>query len=222
MLRSFSSCIRSSTRRLVAIVAVATLAGCASIGSGAPGVTKTTHRFESAADLDAWVVYGGDWTVSDQHAVGRSLYPQSDRYSWLTCRQSYGDIERVIVHAKLDASTPHNLRIGVGAVTVILNWELGDLNLVHYVGSDGHRAGRRVLTPGRESEIIVESIGTGPVRHVRLVVDDHVLWEDEGPPLVGTVTVYPALGSKIHVREVEIIGRPAPCVEVHGPSLPHY
>ncbi len=213
---------RSRVLQVAAVVGLAALAGCASIGSGAPGVSATTYRFESSADLDAWIAYGGDWSVSDDTAVGRSLYPQSDRYAWLTCRTAYSDIERVIVHASLDASSPHNLRIGVGAVTVILNWELRDKNLVHYIGSDARTAGRRALVPGRESEIVVEAIGTGADRHVRLVVDDRVLWEDEGPPLIGTVTVYPALGSTIRVRDVEITGLPAPCIEVHGPSLPHY
>jgi len=189
---------------------------------GAPSASATTFRFEKATDLHAWVAYGGDWSVSDGQAVGRSLHPQSDRYSWLTCRTAYSNIERVIVHASLDESSPHNLRLGVGAVTVILNWEMADNNLVHYIGSDARVAGRRALVPRRESEIIVESIGTGADRHGRLVVVDRVLWEDEGPPLVGTVTVYPALGSTIRIRDVEITGRPAPCVDVHGPSLPHY
>lgn len=222
MLRSLSSCIRSCTRRIAVAVALSALAGCASIGSGPSDVSTTEFRFEQPADLDEWIAYGGDWAVSDQHAVGRSLYPQSDRYSWLTCRQAYSDIERVIVRGSLDGGSPHNLRIGVGAVTVILNWELADKNLVHFIGSDARVAGRHALAPGHESEIIVESIGTGSERHVRLVVDDRVLWEADGPPLMGTVTVYPALGSTIRIRDVQITGRPAPCVEVHGPSLPHY
>lgn len=207
---------------LTTLIGLVSLTGCASLGGGAAEVETRTFRFERPADLDGWIAYGGDWSVQDGVAVGRSLYPQSQRYSWLTNRTAWADVERVVVHAGLDRSSPHNLRIGVGAVTVILNWELADTNLVHYIGSDGHRAGRRALTPGRESEIVVESRGEGALRQVRLVVDDRVLWEDEGPPLWGSVTVYPALGSTIRVREVEITGRPAPCVEVEGPSMPHY
>ena len=214
--------IPSSTRCLAAVVALAALGGCASTVSGTPAASTRTFRFEAAADLDAWVAYGGEWTVRDGHAVGRSLYPESNRYAWLTCRTAYGEIQRVIVHGRLDRSSAHNFRLGVGAVTVILNWEVSDANLVHFVGSDGHGAGRRALTVGRESEIVVESTGTGADRHVRLVVDDRVLWEGVGPPLSGTVTVYPALGSTIHVRDVEITGRRAPSVDVRGPSLPHY
>lgn len=205
-----------------AALALVALAGCASLGSGPQATSTTEHRFEHATDLDAWIAYGGDWTVSDGQAVGHSLYPQSDRYSWLTCRTAYSDIERVIIQASLDPASPHNLRVGVGAVTVILNWELGDLNLVHFIGSDAQRAGPRAITPGVESEIVVEAMGSGSDRHVRLVVDDRVIWEDEGPPLMGTVTVYPALGSTIRVRSVEITGRVAPGIDVHGPSIPHY
>ena len=208
--------------RVAVVLALAALAGCASAGGGSTATSIRTLRFESDADLGAWVVYGGDWKVDGGQAVGRSLYPQSDRYSWLTCRTSCGDIERVVVHGGLDAASPHNFRLGVGAVTVILNWECGDANLVHYVGSDGHGAGRRALTPGREAEIVVEATGTGIDRHVRLVVDDRVLWEGVGPPLAGTVTVYPAWGSTIRVRDVTITGRAAPCVEVNGPSMPHF
>lgn len=210
------------TGRLGAVALLAALASCTSTsGLGLPAETRT-YTFTTPGDLDAWVARGGEWTVRDGRAVGRSLYPLSQQYSWLTSRDAWGDIERVIVHAALDERSPHNLRVGVGAVTVILNWELSDLNLVHYVGSDGHHAGPRALTPARESEIVVEARGEGATRHVTLVVDDRLLWEDEGPPLMGTVTVYPALGSTIRVRDVTVTGRPAPCVEVRGPSLPHY
>jgi hypothetical protein len=167
-------------------------------------------------------VHGGDWSVSQGRLEGHSLYPDSDRYSWLTNRTAYGEIRRVVVRGGLAPGSARNLRLGVGAVTVILNWEMSDLNLVHYIGSDARRAGPGALTPGQESEIVVEATGEGATRHVRLVVDDRVLWEAEGPPLMGTVTVYPALGSTIQVRSVEITGQPAPTVTVHGPSLPHY
>lgn len=211
------------SRLPLALLAVCLLAltGCSSMPS-VGGSTTTRFDFAEPADLDAWTSYGGDWTVADGHAVGRSLYPESDRYSWLTCRTSYADIERVIVHARLDESSPHNLRIGVGAVTVILNWEVANHNLVHFIGSDARTAGRHALWPGQESEIVVEAVGSGSERHVRLVVDDRVLWEHDGPPLTGTVTVYPALGSTIHVRDVTVTGTKAPCVEVHGPSMPHF
>ena len=212
----------TNSGRLAAVLALAALAGCASAGAGPAPVSTRTLRFESAADLGAWIAYGGDWNVDGGHAVGRSLVPESDRYSWLTCRTSYADIERVVVHGGLDARSRFNFRLGVGAVTVILNWECDDANLVHYIGSDGHGAGRRALVPGREAEIVVETTGTGMDRHVRLVVDDRVLWEGIGPPLAGTVTVYPALGSTIRVRDVTITGRAAPCVEVNGPSMPHF
>lgn len=195
--------------------------GCASV-AGAPASVTRTFRFASDADLGAWVQSGGDWRVEDGRAIGRSLYPQSDRYSWLTCRDAFGEIERVVVRGGLAEGSPHNLRIGVGAVTVILNWEVSDASLVHYVGSDGHGAGPRVLRPGEDSEIVIESRGEGTDRHVRLVVDDRLLWEGSGPPLMGTVTVYPALGSTIRIRDVTVTGRPAPCVEVNGPSMPHF
>ncbi len=218
--------MRVSPGRLSAALVVAGLvafagAGCASVG-GTPASVTRTFRFASNADLGAWVRSGGDWRVEDGHAVGRSLYPQSDRYSWLTCREAFGEIERVVVHGGLAAGSPHNLRIGVGAVTVILNWEVSDANLVHYVGSDGHGAGSRALRPGVDSEIVIESRGVGTDRHVRLVVDDRLLWEGVGPPLMGTVTVYPALGSTIRVRDVTVTGRPATRIEVNGPSMPHF
>ena len=220
--------VRAGVLRSGALLAfaAAALAACGSTGS--PGARPAqqaetrTLRFETADDLGDWIAHGGDWKVADSHAVGRSLYPQSNRYSWLTHKTSYGEIRRVVVRGSTAEGSPHNLRLGVGALTALLNWEGGDLNLVHFVGSDASRAGPRALTPGRESEIVVDSSGTGGERHHRLVVDDRVLWEGSGPPLTGTVTVYPALGSTIRVREVVITGRPAPCVEVLGPSMPHF
>lgn len=208
--------------RVLPLVFALLLAGCASVSEAPPQSESTTYRFEKPADLDAWIANGGEWSVEDGQAIGRSLHPASNRYSWLTCRQAYGDIERVVVRAGLDQGSTHNLRLGVGAMTVILNWEVSDANLVHYIGSDARGAGPRALTPGQESEIVVESVGTGGERHLRLVVDDRVLWEETGPPLMGTVTVYPAWGSTIRVRDVRITGKPAPCIEVHAPSLPHF
>lgn len=208
---------------LTFVAAALPIAGCAtgaaaSPGAEAPPLETRTLRFASPADLDAWVVHGGQWTVEDGRAVGRSLYPATDRYSWLTYRTFFGEIRRVVVHAALDERSPHNLRIGVGSATVILNWEGGDMNLVHYRGSDATVVRPCALVPGRESEIVLEQAAG---RRLRLVVDDRLLWEDEGR-LAGTVTVYPALGSTIRVRDVEITGRAVPWVDVDFPSLPHF
>ena len=206
------------------LAAALPVVGCASGATSstsadatAPPLVTRTLRFETPADLDAWVIHGGEWKVEDGHAVGRSLYPATERYSWLTYRTFYGEIRRVVVHAALDGGSPHNLRIGVGAMTIVLNWEGGDMNLVHYRGPDTTEVPPRALVPGRESEIVVEHVAD----RLRLVVDGRLLWEDEGR-LSGTVTLYPLLGSTIRVRDVTITGRAVPWVDVDFPSLPHF
>jgi hypothetical protein len=202
---------------LALVVLAAVPAGCATSCREAPPVEERVLRFRTREDLDPWAQAGGEWRVEGGVAVGRSLWPATDRYAWLTHRTHYGEIRRVVVHGGLDARSRANFRLGVGSVTVILNWEVDDRSLVHYRGSDGVTVGPHVLVPGREHEIVVEQSGD----RIRLVVDDRLLWEEEGR-LSGTVTVYPALGSTIRVRDVTIVGRPVPWVRVDYPSLPHF
>ena len=94
------------------LAAALPVVGCASGATSstsadatAPPLVTRTLRFETPADLDAWVIHGGEWKVEDGHAVGRSLYPATERYSWLTYRTFYGEIRRVVVHAALDGGS---------------------------------------------------------------------------------------------------------------------
>ena len=84
-------------RSAALLVAMSALTACATFGATVPEPTTRAFTFETPADLDDhWIVHGGDWSVSQGRLEGHSLYPDSDRYSWLTNRTAYGEIRRVL------------------------------------------------------------------------------------------------------------------------------
>lgn len=180
-----------------------------------PPVEDVILRFDSPAALGDWVVTGGEWRIADGRLVGRSLDPTGTANEYAVYATPFAEIERVAIRGGLDASAKDNFRVAVGAVGVILNWEVRPENVVHH----GYRAARHfgpcALVPGQESEIVIEQRG----RRVRLVVDDRLLWEDDGS-LSGTITLSAAFRTTMTVREVSIRGRPVHGLRVQGPSAP--
>jgi hypothetical protein len=192
------------------------LAGCATTAH-APPVETRTWTFESPEALAEWSQNGGDWKVEGGRAVGRSIWRGSERAAWLTNRTYFGSIDRVVVHGGLAQGSNHNFRLGVGAATFLFNWEGGNHSLVHYHKPQGVGFGPHVLEPGKEHEIVVEQVKD----RIRLVLDDRVLWDEEGR-LSGTVTVYPAFGSTVFLRDVSVTGRAVPWIDADWPSMPHF
>jgi hypothetical protein len=208
MLRSLLTCAG-------AIAVLATTASCAGLTSSAPDARDVVLRFDDPAALDDWHVAGGEWRVVDGRLVGCSLDPSGQLTNeYATYRTFFGDIDRVILRGGLDASSPHNFRMAVGAALQLFDWELADANWFRY-GHQEWRVDGAALVPGREHEIVVEHVDG----RVRVVVDDRLMWERAGR-LQGTISLHPCFGSRLWVREIVIRGRPVPWIAMDGPTYP--
>lgn len=198
----------------VLAVSLAVAAGCASAppsGSAAPPEETVRLRFESDEDLAAWRIAGGEWVVKKGAAFGRQV---GDRYAYLTYPVFFGAISSVTIRGGIASADNFNFRVAIGNVSVIFNWELDDLNICRdRTWGDGYKVRPRALSRGQHEIRFVED---GDV--IRVLVDGREVWETTGH-LRGTVTVYPAVGSTIEVREVEIRGTPVPWIAVDGPSM---
>jgi hypothetical protein len=119
----------------------------------------------------------------------------------------------VTVRGRVASAKNLNFRVAVGHVAALLNWEGRAVNVFHDGWNVRREVGPRALSAGGDHEIRFEQVdGRIVVR-----VDGRALWETRGH-LRGTVSVYPAVGSTIAVREVEIRGTPVPWIAVDGPS----
>lgn len=202
---------------LAAACAVATaVAGCASAhgSAAAPPVEDVVLRFDTPAAMDDWVVTGGEWKVADGLLHGRSLDPVNAAHEYVLYATPFAEIDRVVIRGGLECDAPRNFRFAVGSVGVILNWEVRDENLVHH-GYRSSSFGPRALTPGKESEVVLECAND----RVRLVVDDRLLWEDRGT-LSGTLALSAVLRSRMWVREIRVTGRPLRGLRVTEASAP--
>lgn len=183
------------------------------VGRRAPGDPELGRiRFESADALDDLVLNGGDWHV--EHGALRAT--AGDDGARATFRYAFRRIRSVTVRGAIKSEAGLNFRFAAGPVSVILNWEVADENHM-WVG------GRRVITSprrlvvGREHEMVLRRLGD----RVVVLVDRELLFDEplQGE-LAGTVSVYPALGSEILVREIVIDGDVDPGVTVSGPIPP--
>jgi hypothetical protein len=177
----------------------------------APAEEVVRASFRNDADLARWKIGGGQWRVEKLGACGRQA---GDRYAYLTWPAYFGSISSVTIRGGVADDANRNFRVAVGHVSAILNWEVRDAD----VFSDGHS--RSETSPG--------SLAPGDDHEIRFVQDDEVIrilvdgiqrWETRGR-LRGTVTIYPAVGSVIRIRSVEIRGVPVPWIAVDGPSQP--
>jgi len=155
----------------------------------------------------AWRVQGGELTG----ASGGRL-PQKP---FLTYGTYYKSISKVTFRGRIVPPAEENFRFAVGPVNAILNWEAGPVNLFWGGGRNMVRRKGHVLTPGREHTITIEQEGEKAI----LRVDGQAIWETKAR-LHGTVTVYPAHGSTIAVREIIIDGEPDPKRQVDRHSHP--
>jgi len=211
---------RLSTLPVFALAAAFSAAGCASAAPVAPTapirpsdppdeeVVRATFRVDE--DLGAWRIAGGDWRVEDGAAVGTQL---GDADAYLTWPVYFGSISSVVVRGRIVSKENTNFRVAVGDVAALLNWEMRPVNVFHQGFDVRKEAGPRALSSKRDHEIRFDEIdGRIVVR-----VDGSPVWETRGR-LRGTVTIYPAVGSTIRVRDVEIRGAAVPWIKVDGPS----
>ena len=97
-----------------------------------------------------------------------------------------------------------NFRCKVGDINLLLNWEVADEN---HLWLNGRRFAvqPRLLEAGKEHTIAIFAEGL----RCDVCIDGERIWTANLPsPLAGTITVYPALGSEIFVREILIDGDP--------------
>lgn len=187
------------SRRCEAVVALT--AGLAA----ARGVHRL--QFRAAADLDQIVVSNGDWRVRDGVLVGACT--GTDNYA--THRFAFRAMRTVVVRGGIRSAAGLNFRCKVGDVNLLLNWEVQPENHLWHLGQRTAK-GPPALQPGKEHCIVFVA---SPHDGVHVCIDGILWWTAPGT-LAGTVTVYPALGSEIFVREILVDGEPVGLVT--GPS----
>jgi len=155
-------------------------------------------QFAATADLDRMLITGGAWRVEDGRLFGRSLGP--DVATRATARFAWRRIDCVTFRAGIQSGDGLNLRLAVGNVNVLFNWEVADQNHF-YFGETFAQTAPRLLQSGCEYTIQLRQLDD----QVVVCVDGNPVATGPGR-LEGAVTVYPALGSEIFVRSIEVVG----------------
>ncbi|MCK5943529.1 MAG: hypothetical protein KAI24_16220, partial [Planctomycetes bacterium] len=155
-------------------------------------------RFRQEQDQRQLAFANGAWRVADGKLVGAARGANN----FATHRVRFAAINAVVIRGGIASEAGLNFRCKVGDVNLLLNWEVEDQNHLWQNGAC-HRTSPRVLTQGEEHTIVIFS--DGATAHV--CIDDEHLYTVPSS-LAGTVTVYPALGSEIFVREVLVDGHP--------------
>ena len=162
----------------------------------ADGVTRYT--FHDPADRDAFAFANGRWRVEAGELRGAA----EGANNFATSRVPFASMDAVVIRGGIRSEDGLNFRCKVGDANLLLNWEVEDQNHLWWNGAC-HRTSPRVLTQGREHTIVIFSDGA----RCHCCVDDQHLYTVPGS-LAGTVSVYPALGSEIFVRELLVSGLP--------------
>lgn len=174
--------------------------------AGTPGVD--TLRFATPDDLAPLLVTGGEWSVTDGLLRGKD----TGAATRASTRFAFKAIDSVTIRGGIRSADGLNFRVAVGNVNLLLNWEVADENHV-YFGDACVRVGPRCLTANREHTIELRQIGD----QIVVLVDGEVLASAMGT-LAGTVSVYPAVGSEIFVRAIDVVGDVDLGVVVNGPT----
>jgi hypothetical protein len=162
-------------------------------------------RFTSSAALNAFVLKNtdsGQWAVRDGHLIVSTTKPVGEP---LTIYKTYfKSMSSVTVLAGLVPPQKCNLRLSVGPVNMILNWEgeTKNFNVFRYgpKWTKETRSSPHALTPGRIHEVHLKQDG----EKVSVLIDGVQHYVAEGR-LAGTVTVYP-MGSTVMVKEILVEG----------------
>ncbi|MCB9876452.1 MAG: hypothetical protein H6835_02530 [Planctomycetes bacterium] len=173
------------------------------------GVTRL--RFDDAADRERLAFANGDWRVVDGELRGASS--GSDNFA--THRVRFGALRTVVIRGGIRSADGLNFRCKVGDVNLLLNWEVADEN---HLWLDGKRFAvqPRLLEPGKEHTVALFAEGT----RCDVFIDGRLIWTASlTTQLAGTITVYPALGSEIFVREILIDGDPDGVVDAPSGTL---
>jgi len=175
---------------------------------GVPGVDVL--RFATPGDLDRLLVDRGEWRADGGLLVGRS----TGAATRATTRFAWRDIEAVTIRGGIRSADGLNFRLAVGDVNLLLNWEVADENHAWF-GDAQIPSSPRCLTAGREHVIQLRQVR----ELVAILIDGNYLLTGPGK-LAGSISVYPALGSEIFVRSIEVIGNLDLARVVTGPTGP--
>jgi hypothetical protein len=171
------------------------LAGATS-AAAVPGIGVLT--FANPKDLDQLLITGGAWRIENGTLFGKSLGP--DVATRATARFAWRRIDSVTMRGGIHSADGLNLRVAVGTVNVLFNWEGADQNHV-YVGDAITVTQPRALRAAAEHCIELRQHG----ELVLVLVDDHELARVPAT-LAGPVTIYPAIGSEIFVESLHVVG----------------
>ncbi len=139
------------------------------------------------------------WRVTDGELVGMEGGGEKIE---ATLGIDFESISAVTVTGRIIAPFRHNLRLTVGPVNAIFNWERGvECHFRYFEQLTVHRV--NLLVPGREHEIAVRQLTR---KSIELTVDGKRAWITQGT-LDGTITAYPSQ-SAIGLREIRVLGVP--------------
>jgi len=161
-------------------------------------------KFDAPGDLDRFVLSGGEWRVAKGELV--STCPGDT--AWATYRTSYKRLSSVLIRGRIVPPSQHNLRVWVGPVHLIFNWELADENHFRTHGRLT-RSRPHALTPGKVHEIELKQVDDKVV----VTVDGKTVYETQAA-LRGTISLQAALKATIAVREIRVVGEPDPIAKV--------
>lgn len=175
-----------------------------------PGVTRLS--FVADGDREQLSFANGDWRVAQGALSGTAT--GADNFA--THRVRFGVLRTVVIRGGIRSADGLNFRCKVGDVNLLLNWEVADENHL-WLNGQRFAVRPRLLEQGKEHTIAFFAEGT----HCDVCVDGRLVWSAPLPSqLAGTITVYPALGSEIFVREILIDGDPDGVVDAPiGPLM---
>ncbi len=175
-----------------------------------PVLPEHTVRFTSADVMKRFVVQDGAEIMVQNGVLGM-------KRGRVTYGPYFKSISSVKIVGGIVPPKMHNFRASVGPVNMILNWEMGNENHIRYCPK-GARSSKGVtrppaLIPGKFHVIEVKQIGNAVV----VLIDGRRHFAHPGT-LEGTVTIYPAHGSQIAVKEIAVEGKVDPTRKMTGPS----
>ncbi len=187
-------------------------------------------RFDSAEVLKEFISRTTRaWQVENGELIGWGV--GKNEKPFLTYKKYFKEISKVVIKGSVlpvdtEAREVHlrkrvlkrtpqgstNFRVSVGRINLIFNQEVGNQN---QYSNDQVRTVQKghALTPGKTHTIVIEQVGKG----VFVSVDNKQVYVTEAI-LDGTVTVYPAHGSKIKISGIDITGVSDPQRAVRGHS----
>jgi hypothetical protein len=178
-----------------------------------------TLRFTHADDLTRLHLDGGRWSIDGTGdsacLVGLSL--GGEHRARATSRTAFRRIDAVTIRAGIRSAAGLNLRLAVGGVNLLFNWEVADENHAFFrsdaTGEQRFVTSPRRLTAGTTHTIRLHQAG----EEVIVLVDGDEVVRGTAS-LAGTVCVYPAIGSEVFVRSIDIVGEPDLARVVVGPD----